>query len=94
MLLDAKMLYKCANRRQWTGVPSPLPCQGELKVGAYPPTQPGHGGEGTTHSVSTRGGRRQSRGTYSSFRRSPCGKQVFRISVMLLELRSSTSKER
>lgn len=33
-------------------------------------------------------------GTYSSFRCSPCGKQVFRISVMLFELRSSTSKER
>lgn len=33
-------------------------------------------------------------GTYSSLRGSPCGKQVFPISVMLLELKSSTSKER
>lgn len=34
------------------------------------------------------------RGTHSSLMCSPCGKQVLWISVMLFELRSSTSKER
>lgn len=34
------------------------------------------------------------RSTYSSLRRSPCGKQVLRISVMLFKPRSNTSKDK
>lgn len=46
------------------------------------------------HSASTPRGPTAEQVTYSSLRGSPCGKQVFPISVMLLKLKSSTSKER